>query len=136
MSLDGNTQGKIVKRALILAIGVIIIFLIFLKEDSIPYIYGIIFGVCINILNFRLMSLTLERAVKMPQHKVMPYIVGNYMIRYIIYGIVLIISAIADYINFYTAVLGIFMVKIVILADTLYGILKKIFIGKQKISDK
>jgi hypothetical protein len=97
-------------------------------EDSSPYVYGIIFGVVINILNFRLMALTLEKSVKMPKHKIMPYVTANYFARYIIYGVVLTVGAVADYLNFYTVVLGLFMVKIVILADTFYAIIR----GKRK----
>ncbi len=70
------------------------------------------------------MSLTLEKAVGMSNNKIMPYVVGNYMVRYLIYGIVLTISAIADYINFYSTVLGIFMVKTIIISDTFYDIIK------------
>ena len=55
----------------------------------------------------------------------MPYVVGSYMARYIIYGVVLTIAALADYLNFYTVVLGFFMVKIVILSDTFYDTIKR-----------
>lgn len=123
MSLNDNTQSKIIKRVIILTLLVIGIFFLTLPKPK-PYIYGIIFGATINVLNFRLMSLTLEKAVKMANNKIMPYVVGNYMVRYLIYGIVLTISAIADYINFYSTVLGIFMVKIIIIFDTFYDIIK------------
>ncbi|WP_427337915.1 ATP synthase subunit I [Caloranaerobacter sp. DY30410] len=123
MSLQDNTQSKIIKRVFILTILIIGVFFLVFPEPK-PYIYGIIFGASINVLNFRLMSLTLEKAVKMSNNKIMPYVVGNYMIRYLIYGIVLTISAIADYINFYSTVLGLFMVKIIIIFDTFYDIIK------------
>lgn len=127
MSLKENTQQRIIKRVIAVTLVLIGIFLITI-EDSTPYVYGIIFGVIINILNFRLMALTLEKSVKMPKHKIMPYITANYFARYIIYGVVLTVGAVADYLNFYTVVLGLFMVKIVILTDTFYDIIK----GKRK----
>ncbi|WP_052045195.1 ATP synthase subunit I [Caloranaerobacter azorensis] len=123
MSLQDNIQYKIIKRVFILTILIIGVFFLVFPEPM-PYIYGIIFGSTINVLNFRLMSLTLEKAVGMSNNKIMPYVVGNYMVRYLIYGIVLTISAIADYINFYSTVLGIFMVKTIIISDTFYDIIK------------
>ncbi|QIB27657.1 ATP synthase subunit I [Caloranaerobacter azorensis] len=123
MSLQDNIQYKIIKRVFILTILIIGVFFLVFPEPM-PYIYGIIFGATINVLNFRLMSLTLEKAVGMSNNKIMPYVVGNYMVRYLIYGIVLTISAIADYINFYSTVLGIFMVKTIIISDTFYDIIK------------
>ncbi|EOC99453.1 ATP synthase subunit I [Caldisalinibacter kiritimatiensis] len=129
MSLEGNTQIKVTKRVLSVTLVLIGAFLIGFK-DPLPYVYGIIFGVVINILNFRLMSLTLEKSVKMPKHKIMPYVLGNYMARYIIYGVVLTVGAIANYLNFYTVILGLFMVKIVILSDTFFDLIR----GKKKIA--
>lgn len=123
MSFEGNYQNKIIKRIVILVLissGIIFLTLSNPKQ----YVYGLVFGASINVLNFRLMSLTLEKSIKMSPEKVMPYVAGNYMIRYIIYGIVLAISAIADYISLYTVILGFFMVKIVIISDTLYDVVK------------
>ncbi|RKD31528.1 ATP synthase subunit I [Thermohalobacter berrensis] len=124
MSLENNTQAEVVKRVSYISLVIVGIFFFVFDKPSI-YIYGFVFGVLINILNFRLMSLTLSKAVKMPKQKVMPYVVANYIARYIIYGIVLTVSAIADYLNFYTTILGLFMVKIVILSDTFYDILRR-----------
>lgn len=122
MSLEQNTQYKITKRVIILSLFIIGVFF-FTISDPYPYVYGLIFGSSINLLNFRLMALTLKRSATMPKHKVMPYVAGNYMIRYIIYGVVLAISALADYISFYTVIIGIFMVKIIIISDTFYDII-------------
>ncbi|WP_352419718.1 ATP synthase subunit I [Proteiniborus sp.] len=127
-TFEGNYQQKIIIKALILALifsGIILLIFPNPKE----YIYGLVFGTSINVLNFRLMGLTFEKAVNMPQNKVMAYVVANYFVRYVIYGAMLTISALADYINFYTAILGIFMVKIVILSsafcDMIFSRLKK-----------
>lgn len=119
---EGNYQLKIVIRASILALvfsGIILLLLPNPKE----YIYGLIFGTSINVLNFRLMGITFERAMNMTQRKIMPYIMINYLIRYAIYAIMLIISAVADYISLYTAILGLFMVKIIILSSSIYDII-------------
>lgn len=124
MSLADNTQMKVTKRVIVLALLTIGIFF-FVFPNPKKYVYGMIFGTGINLLNFRLMSLTLSKAVELPQHKVMPYVVANYFARYLIYATVLGIAAFADYLSFLTAILGIFMVKIIIISDTFYDIIVK-----------
>ncbi|MTI46869.1 MAG: ATP synthase subunit I [Firmicutes bacterium] len=124
MSLIENTQKKIFKRVIILALLVIGILFLTLPNPK-KYVYGIIFGATINLLNFRLMSITLSKSVNMPQHKIMPYVMANYFSRYIIYGVVLAVAAMADYISLLTAILGIFMVKIIIISDTFYDTIFK-----------
>ena len=124
MSLLGNTQYKIIKRSIIVALFFIGI-LFFTFPNPKQYVYGMIFGTAINILNFRLMSLTLAKSVNLPQSKIVPYVVGNYFARYIIYGTVLAVAAIADYISFYTTIFGIFMVKIIIISDAFYDMIKQ-----------
>jgi len=124
LSLQGNTQLKVIKRAsaaTLIVIGMLFFFIPNPKE----YVYGMIFGASINMLNFRLMSLTLEKSAKMPQSKIIPYIVGNYIIRYLTYAIVLTVAAMADYISLYTVILGFFVVKLVIISDAFYETIKK-----------
>lgn len=119
---EGNYQLKIIIRALILALifsGIILLLLPNPKE----YIYGLIFGTSINVLNFRLMGITFEKAMNMPQKRIMPYIMSQYLLRYIIYAIMLVVSAVADYISLYTAILGLFMIKIAILSNPIYDII-------------
>lgn len=123
MSLEKNTNQEIIKRVIALALILIgIIFFVFSNPK--PYIYGLIFGTTINILNFRLMSLTLEKAVTKRANRIKGYVMGNYIIRYIIYGVVLYISVIADYISFVTVVIGFLMVKIIIISDAFCDIIK------------
>ncbi|MBS4536446.1 ATP synthase subunit I [Clostridium sp. D2Q-14] len=124
MSLVENTGHKIIRRVVILIIILSGIILITIPEPK-EYVLGLIFGGIINLLNFRLMSITLEKSLNMPQGKIMPYILANYMIRYLIYGIVLTIAALADYLNFLMVIIGFFMVKVIILLDTFYDMIKK-----------
>lgn len=119
---EGNYQQKIIIRALLLALIFSGIILLILPNPK-QYIYGLAFGTIINVLNFRLMGLTFEKSVNMPQNKAVGYVVVNYIIRYLIYGVMLTISAVADYISFYTAILGLFMVKIVILSSPFYDMI-------------
>ncbi len=122
-----NIFISIVKRALVIfAIGAVGI-LIFVSEPK-SYIYGLLFGMVINILNFRLMSLSIKKAIKLDPNKAQRFTVGNYLVRYLIYGIVLYIAAVADYINLVTVVIGFFTVKLIIVSDAFYEQVK----GKRK----
>lgn len=120
--LEGNYQQKIIIRALGIALILSGIFWLLLPNPK-EYIYGLIFSTSINVLNFRLMGITFEKAVNMPEGRIIPYITVNYIVRYTIYGVMLTVSAIADYISLYTAILGLFMVKIVILSSPFYDII-------------
>lgn len=123
MSLVENTGYKIMRMVIILTIILSAIILIVVPEPK-QYILGLIFGAIINLLNFRLMSITLKKSSNMDPGKIMAYIMTNYMIRYLVYGIVLYISAIADYISLLTVVIGFFMVKVAIISDAIYDTIK------------
>lgn len=126
--IEGNYQQKIIVRALALALLLCGVFLLIFPNPK-QYIYGLVFGTSINVLNFKLMCITFNKALYMSPKRITPYMISNYFIRYIIYGIMLTVSLVADYINFLTAILGVFMVKIVILtwnfADIILGKFKK-----------
>ncbi|MFA5523170.1 MAG: ATP synthase subunit I [Tissierellales bacterium] len=129
--LEGNYQRKIIIRALLLALifsGIILLLFPNPKE----YIYGLAFGTSINVLNFKLMAITMEKALHMPQSRIKKYVMGNYSIRYLIYGVMLSISALADYINFYAAAVGILMIKIVIQSAVFYDLISDVFRKKAK----
>lgn len=122
--LGENIFISIVKRALVLfAIGVGAILL--LADEPKPYIYGLLFGMVINILNFRLMSLSIKKSVKLGMATAQKYTMGNYLVRYLIYGIVLYIAAVADYIDLLAVVVGFFTVKVIIVSDAFYDQLKR-----------
>ena len=122
--LGENIFISIVKRALLLfAIGVGAILL--LADEPKPYIYGLLFGMVINILNFRLMSLSIKKSVKLGMATAQKYTMGNYLVRYLIYGIVLYIAAVADYIDLLAVVVGFFTVKVIIVSDAFYDQLNR-----------
>lgn len=112
---DENIVDTIIKRTIILSFIIIGIIFIGLKNSK-PYVLGYIFGVSVNILTFKLMERSVERAVTMEPSKAYGYSVKQYMIRYLIYAIVLTVGALADYLSIFTVVLGLFTIKIVILS--------------------
>lgn len=116
--MGSNYQIKIILRALIFAV-VLSMLIAFIFSNPKEYIYGLLFSTSITVLNFRLMSISIQRALNMPQKKIKFFIATNYAIRTAIYGIILSVSYMADYLNFYTAIIGIFSVKIVILMGVL-----------------
>lgn len=124
MSLGENYFSTIIKRSIILVILISAIILLIFKESK-PYLYGIWFGSIINLLNFRLMYLSTKKAMTLSMRGAQSHIVINYLIRYMIYGLVLIVAAKADYISLYTAILGFFIVKIVIISDAFYDTIRK-----------
>lgn len=119
-----NIFKDILKRSLIiLTIGVIII-LLGIKNPR-PYIYGLFFGMAINVLNFRLMSLSIKKSLSLDLSRAQKHTTVNYMMRYVIYGIVLYIAAIADHIDLLSVIIGFFTVKFIIITDTFYDLLRK-----------
>lgn len=127
--LGENIFTTILKRSLVVMIIGILAILILTSEPK-PYIYGLLFGMIINILNFRLMSLSVKKALTLNPGIAQKYAVGNYLVRYMIYGIVLYIAATADYIDLLMVIVGFFTVKLIIISDTFYDLLK----GKKKKS--
>ena len=125
--LGENIFKDIVKRsAIFLIVGIIVIIAVtsIKSIDPKPYIYGLAFGVIINVLNFRLMSLSIKKSLKLNLGTAQKYTVGNYLVRYVIYGIVLYIAAVADYIDLLSVIVGFFTVKLIIITDNFYEVFK------------
>ena len=109
--LNKDLLVKINKFVLLLSL-FIIGFLALLFKESKHLIMGYIFGALISILSLHLMNDSVNRFVTMKPNKAKGYAFASYFIRQLIYAVVLIVSAMADYLNLLTAVLGLFMVKI------------------------
>ena len=80
---------------------------------------GLLFGTIIAVLNFRLLALTIEKSVSMPQSKAQVYSAGRYILRMTIVGVVLLVSAKAPHINIIGVAIGLVSPKFVILARKL-----------------
>ena len=78
---------KVAKEVKAVTIGVpifdivAVILLMIISKFSMPMLIGIIFGSVIAVLNFRLLALTLEKAVNLPPGKAQAYTGVRYMIR-------------------------------------------------------
>lgn len=117
--MNNDIVMKIIKRVLVVSLLLIgISFFIFKDYKSV--IYGYIFGMLISILGFKLLHTTINRAVEMSPKKAMAYSTVHYMLRYLIYFVVLSVAALADYLNFLATILGLMMVKFTIIASGVF----------------
>jgi hypothetical protein len=107
---------RITSRGLLVA-GAISVILSLALSNPTPIVKGFLIGAIINLLNFRLMTLSLIRTATMPQNRVQGYAMGQYMIRYTIYGVVLYFAFRSPSTNGIATACGYFLVKSMILAD-------------------
>ena len=134
MEIVKNTQKSLLKGVIVLVGTISVMSLIIWNESSTTFITGLIFGAIIGFLNFRLMYITLTKAVKMQPHRAQGYAFSNYMARYTITGVVLYVSLKADHINVIGVVIGLFALKLVIIKNELFqkAFLKQIFKRKEE----
>ncbi|MBZ2174922.1 ATP synthase subunit I [Schnuerera sp. xch1] len=119
MKSDKNLSYVIIKKTIVYSL--IIIGIIFLGfKNYKPLILGFVFGTTISILGFKLLENTINNSIKMSPDRAYRYTIFHYFVRYLIYGIVLIVAAIANYLSFVTTAIGLFMIKIVIITYTIY----------------
>ena len=123
---DENIISIIIKRTIILGLILIGIILITIREPK-PYALGLIFGTSVGILAFMLMGKSVERSVTMEPSRAYGYTVRQYFLRMFIYGIVLVIAALADYLSFLTVAIGLLMIKTVIVSMTIFDYFKDKF---------
>jgi hypothetical protein len=89
-------------------------FMVFLFNAPNPIILGYIFGTSINILSFYLINDSANKLVRMEPARAKSRAQFNYLFRFFIYFIVLVVSAVADYLNIFGTFIGLNMVKIAI----------------------
>lgn len=123
---DENIISLIIKRTIILGLILIGIILITIKEPK-PYALGLIFGTSVGILAFMLMGKSVEKSVTMDPSRAYGYTVRQYFLRMFIYGLVLVIAALADYLSFLTVAIGLLMIKIVIVSLAIFDYFKDKF---------
>jgi hypothetical protein len=83
---------------------------------------GFALGVFFCIVNFLLLARTLERAAAMKPAKAAAYTFSVYLLRYLLTGVVLGISIALPHVNYIYTILGLFLIKLIILANNIgYG---------------
>lgn len=129
-----DMEKKIYKNTAIVT-GIVTILLVILLKDPHPFIYGLIFGTLISVLNFRALALTIEKAVCMSPERAPAYATSRYFLRFIINGLVIFISIKANYIHVVGTIVGMFTIKFVIFMTNLFNdtsFFKRIFIRKEE----
>ena len=116
--MNNDLVFKIARRTAIISLFIIGI-MAFIFREAKPIVLGYIFGTIISILGFKLLDNTINKAVEMTPGRANAYSVVHYILRYIIYAVVLGISALANYLNFPATLLGLLMVKIIIFGSSI-----------------
>jgi len=108
----------IFRRVLLWSI-LILILIFFFSKNIKASILGYIFGVSISSLNFLLLKKSIEKSIRLTPDKASSYATGQYFIRMSIYFVVLLVGAMADYLSFFTVIIGLLTIKIVILLSNI-----------------
>lgn len=125
MGIIFTESKKLTVTALILDLIYIAASLVF-NFFSVSVIYGALLGYLFMILNFSLLGTTIENAFGMSEKRASRYLKANYVVRYIITGIVLAISASSDKIDLWIVILSLLAPKITYTAIGFYhSIFKK-----------
>lgn len=119
MNINLQKQIKFVTKGVVIFNAIIIALLLVTSSFTRPMLLGLIFGSLIALLNFRLLALTIEKAVDMPVSKSQIYSSSRYILRMTITGAVLIVSARAPHLNIIGVALGLLSPKFVILSKNL-----------------
>ena len=117
--MNNDLVLKIFKKTIIVSF-FIISFSMFIFDNPKPIMLGYLFGTLISMLGFKLLNNTINKAVLMTPSKASAYSTMHYILRYVIYFVVLTVSAIANYLNFPATILGLLVVKFVIISSTIF----------------
>ncbi|WP_027338767.1 ATP synthase subunit I [Halonatronum saccharophilum] len=125
-----ETKILVLKGVALLNIVLILLMLIFFDLRS---AYGIFIGSLIGVINFHLLSLSLQKAVKLEPTKAGFYAFIQYIIRYILWFLVFYIALKRPDVNILTTIVGMLSVKVVILVINVFNLypLKRKFSRKE-----
>lgn len=119
MDIKLQEEVSIVTKDVIVFDLIVLAILLVTSAFNKSMLLGLLFGTIIAVLNFRLLALTIEKSVSMPQSKAQVYSASRYILRMTIVGVVLLVSAKAPHINIIGVAIGLVSPKFVILARKL-----------------
>ena len=119
--MDIKLQGEVnnVTKDVIVFDLIVLSILLVTSTFNKSMLLGLLFGTIIAVLNFKLLALTIEKSVSMPQSKAQVYSASRYILRMTIVGVVLLVSAKAPHIDIIGVAIGLVSPKFVILARKL-----------------
>ena len=85
---------------------------ILVVDDAKAFTIGLVFGLVFSILKLMLMKNSIKKSVTMPEAKAQRYANVQYMIRYLLTGIVLLVAALEPTINLLGVFLGLLSMKV------------------------
>lgn len=85
---------------------------ILLVDDAKAFTIGLAFGLVFSILKLMLMKNSIKKSITMPEAKAQRYANVQYMIRYLLTGIVLLVAALEPTINLLGVFLGLLSMKV------------------------
>ena len=85
---------------------------ILLVDDAKAFTIGLAFGLVFSILKLMLMKNSIKKSVTMPEAKAQRYANVQYMIRYLLTGIVLLVAALEPTINLLGVFLGLLSMEV------------------------
>ena len=115
-----QAEKKYCSRAIIIAI---FIGFFCILADRKPVGKGLILGALFSVINFVLIGETLPMRVGKAKGKTFLIALGSIFFRYVLMAIPLILAIKFEQFNLFAAIVGIFLVQIVILADHLYRLI-------------
>ena len=91
---------------IIYIIGIIVV------TDKLSWTLGMTFGLVFSLLKLRLMQNTIAKAITMPEAKAQKYANVQYMIRYILTGVVLVVAALEPSVSLLGVFFGLVSMKV------------------------
>lgn len=119
MDIKVSKEVKEVNIGVLIFDIVAVIVLMTLFKFNMSMFIGVVFGSIIAVLNFRLLALTLEKAVDLPPGKAQVYTGVRYMIRLTIVAAALIVSVRNPNLNIIGTAVGLVSTQVVIFIKTL-----------------
>ena len=81
-------------------------------DDKMGYTIGLLFGLIFSILKLMLMQNSIKKSLTMPEGKAQKYANVQYMIRYVLTGIVLLVAALEPTISLLGVFIGLLSMKV------------------------
>lgn len=119
MNIKLHNEIKYVTKGIVIFDLIVVAILLITSTFNKPMLLGLIFGSLIAFFNFRLLALTIEKAVDMPVNKAQMYSSSRYILRMTITGVVLLVAAKAPHLSIIGVALGLLSPKFVILSKNL-----------------
>lgn len=125
MDISLEKQIKEVNKGIVIIDLIAAILIIFLSNSPKEMLTGLLFGSIIAILNFRLLAISLQKSVTYPPAKAQIYSGSRYIIRMIVVGVVLFVSAKSPHISIIGTTIGLLSTKFSILGKRVVDKLKR-----------